>query len=224
MPRDGAPAGIEGGDAWTLRDRSAPPPGRGYTRLVAWMKLVLPGVAVALLLLVAAWPRLEAQVERLGSRVAKLDLNEARDLRMVNAHFSGLDKLNRPYTVTAQVARQMPSKDDLISLEGPKADMTLQSGAWVAVNSATGVYQQQQQVLDLFGEVHVFHDTGIEFTTDSARVKLDQGTAEGTEPVAGQGSFGELQAEGFQLLDRGERVIFTGKSRLLLVQQPGDNS
>jgi lipopolysaccharide export system protein LptC len=221
MPRDGVPANIEG---WTAPDRSAARPGRGYTRFVSWMKLVLPGVAVALLLLVAAWPRLAAQVERLGAGLAKLDLNEARDLRMVNAHFSGLDKLNRPYTVTAQVARQMPSKDDLVSLEGPKADITLQSGAWVAVNSDTGIYQQQQQVLDLFGQVHVFHDTGIEFTTDSARVNLDQGTAEGTEAVTGQGVFGELDAQGFQLLDRGQRVIFTGKSRLLLVQQPGDKS
>jgi lipopolysaccharide export system protein LptC len=224
MPRDGLPAGIEGGEGWTARDRSAARPSRGYTRFVSWMKLVLPGVAVALLLLVAAWPRLEAQIERLGAGLARLDLNEARDLRMVNAHFSGLDKLNRPYTVTAQVARQMPSKDDLVSLEGPKADIALQSGAWVAVNSDTGVYQQQQQVLDLFGQVHVFHDNGIEFITDSARVNLDQGTAEGTESVAGQGGFGEVDAQGFQLLDRGERVIFTGKSRLLLVQQPGGKS
>jgi lipopolysaccharide export system protein LptC len=224
MPRDGVPMGIDSGEGWAPRDRSAARPSRGYTRFVSWMKLVLPAVAVALLLLVATWPRLQAQLGRLGAGMAKLDLNEARDLRMVNAHFSGLDKLNRPYTVTAEVARQMPSKDDLVSLEGPKADITLQSGAWVAVNSDTGLYQQQQQVLDLFGQVHVFHDTGIEFTTDSARVNLNQGTAEGTEPVAGQGTFGELNAQGFQLLDRGERVIFTGKSRLLLVQQPGGHS
>jgi lipopolysaccharide export system protein LptC len=188
------------------------------------MKLVLPVVAASLLLLVAVWPKIEAQLAKIAA-LPKLDLKEARDLRMVNARFSGLDKLNRPYTVTADTARQMPSKDDLVALEGPKADLTLQNGTWVAVTSETGLYQQQQQILDLFGEVHVFHDAGIEFTTDSARVFMAQGTAEGTDRVAGQGQFGELAAEGFQLLDRGERVIFTGKARLLLVQQPrGGNS
>jgi lipopolysaccharide export system protein LptC len=223
MPQDGAR--VELGAEWGSRSRAVARPSRRYTRFVAAMKLLLPAVAVALLLLVAAWPRIQAQLERFAAVLPKLDLREARDLRMVNARFSGLDKLNRPYTVTADIARQMPSKDDLLSLEGPKADITLQSGAWIAVNSDTGIYQQQQQVLDLFGQVHVFHDAGIEFTTDSARVFMQQGTAEGTEPVAGQGRFGELDAEGFQLLDRGDRIIFTGKSRLLLVQQPpGGNS
>jgi lipopolysaccharide export system protein LptC len=223
MPAEAArsEATIEG---WANRPRAAARPSRRYTRFVAAMKLVLPVVAASLLLLVAAWPRIEAQLEKIAA-LPRLDLKEARDLRMVNARFSGLDKLNRPYTVTAETARQMPSKDDLVSLEGPKADITLQNGAWIAATSETGVYQQQQQILDLFGQVHVFHDAGIEFITDSARVFMGQGTAEGTDHIEGQGRFGELAAEGFQLLDRGERVIFTGKARLLLIQQPrGGNS
>jgi lipopolysaccharide export system protein LptC len=135
----------------------------------------------------------------------------------VNARFSGIDKQNRPFTVTAETARQNPSKDDIVSLESPKADITLQSGAWVAVTSETGVYQQQSQILDLFGSVHLFHDRGIEFTTDTARVFMNESRAEGDDPVAGQGSFGELSAEGFRLLDKGDRVVFTGKARLVLL-------
>jgi len=178
---------------------------------------------VALLLLVAAWPSIEAQLVRFAAILPKLDLRDATDLRMVNARFSGLDKRNRPYTVTADTARQLPNKDDLVSLEGPKADITLQNGAWVAVTSDTGVYQQTAQVLDLFGQVHLFHDAGIEFVTDAARVFMQQGTAEGTDHISGQGRFGELEAEGFQILGRGDRIVFNGKSRLLLVQQPHDN-
>src|SRR5262249_34873866 len=94
-------------------------------------------------------------------------------------------------------------------------------GAWLAVTSDTGLYQQQSQVLDLFGQVHLFHDRGIEFTTDSARVFMTQGTAEGDEHIEGQGDFGSLEAEGFRLLERGERVIFTGKARLILSPRQG---
>jgi lipopolysaccharide export system protein LptC len=197
--------------------RVSGPPGAGYTRFVALMKFLLPAVAVGLLMLVAAWPRIEASLDRLKFALPRLDLSEARDLRMVNARFSGIDKQNRPFTVTAETARQNPSKDDLVSLEAPKADISLQSGAWVAVHSDTGIYQQQTQILDLFGRVHLFHDRGIEFVTDTARVFMNEGRAEGDDPVAGQGAFGEVAAEGFRLLDKGERVVFTGKSRLMLV-------
>ena len=166
---------------WGSRSRAVSRPSRRYTRFVSAMKLLLPAVAVGLLLLVAAWPSIEAQLVRFAAILPRLDLRDATDLRMVNARFSGLDKQNRPYTVTAETARQMPNKDDLIALEGPKADITLQSGAWVAVTSDTGVYQQTAQVLDLLGQVHVFHDAGIEFVTDAARVFVQQGTAEGTD-------------------------------------------
>jgi lipopolysaccharide export system protein LptC len=211
-------------DGWAGRARASAHPSRRYTRFVALMKLVLPLVALTLLVLVGVWPQIQGTLDRLAAAFPKLDLNEARDLRMVNARFSGIDKQNRPYTVTAEVARQMPSRDDLIALEGPKADITLQSGSWLAVTSDTGVYQQQSQILDLFGQVHLFHDRGIEFTTDSARVFMAQGTAEGNERVEGQGSFGALEAEGFRLLDRGERIVFMGKSRLTLVPRQGGGS
>jgi lipopolysaccharide export system protein LptC len=203
-------------DADGLRRLQAPP-GAGYTRFVALMKLLLPAVAVGLVMLVAAWPKIEASLDRLKVALPRLDLSEARDLRMVNARFSGVDKQNRPFTVIAETARQNPSKDDIVALEGPKADITLQSGAWVAVTSDTGVYQQQSQVLDLFGSVHLFHDRGVEFVTDTARVFMNESRAEGDDPIAGQGAFGELSAEGFRILDKGDRVVFTGKARLLLV-------
>jgi lipopolysaccharide export system protein LptC len=189
-------------------------PSSGYSRFVSWMKLVLPAVAIGLLLLVVAWPRIQAGLDRLKLTFARLDLSEARDLRMVNARFSGLDKRHRPFVLTADVARQMPDRNDLMALEGPKGDLTLQSGAWLAVTSFTGVYLTQGQLLDLFGDVKLFHDRGYELTTDTAHVDMAAGTAEGHDPVQGQGVFGDITSEGFRLLDHGQTIIFTGKAKL----------
>ena len=55
-------------------------------------------------------------------------------------------------TVIADVGRQSPEKDDLVTLEAPKADMTLSSGAWVALHAMTGLYRGQTRRLDLFGD------------------------------------------------------------------------
>jgi lipopolysaccharide export system protein LptC len=201
--------------------RPAAVPGAGYSRFVALMKFLLPAVAAGLLLLVVAWPRLQPSIERFRIGIPKVDISDASDFRMLNARYSGIDKQNRPFTVTAEVARQMSGKDDLLALEAPKADMTLQSGSWLEVTADTGDYQSRAQKLDLFGHVNLFHDRGYEFRTDSAYVDMAAGTAEGDKPVEGQGVFGTVTAEGFRLLDHGDTIVFTGKSHLVLEPHPG---
>jgi lipopolysaccharide export system protein LptC len=194
--------------------------GHAYTRFVALMKFLLPAFALGLLLLVAVWPRLQAGIDRLRVSFNRLDLGEAGDLRMVNAHYSGIDKLHRPYAVTADVARQTPNRSDLVALEGPKADMTLTNGAWLAVTSDTGVYLTQSQQLDMFGAVKFFHDRGYQLTTDSAHIDMPQGTAESNDPVQGQGVFGDITSEGFRLADHGDNITFTGMAKLHLTPRP----
>jgi lipopolysaccharide export system protein LptC len=214
-------AASEGALAGLDRRRPAAVPGAGYSRFVALMKFVLPAVAAGLLLLVIAWPRLQPGVERLRLGIPKVDVSDASDFRMLNAHYSGIDRQNRPFTITAETARQMSGKDDLVALEAPKGDMTLQSGSWLAVTADTGTYQSHAQKLDLFGHVDLFHDRGYEFRTDSAYVDMAAGTAEGDKPVEGQGVFGTITAQGFRLIDRGATIVFTGKSHLVLEPHPG---
>ena len=102
---------------------------------------------------------------------------------MVAARYTGLDRENRPFVVTAEVARQKPELDDLITLERPKGDLTTASGNWLELTADTGLYQPQPQLLDLFGNVALFQDKGNEFHSDSAHVDMGAGTAEGDDPV-----------------------------------------
>jgi lipopolysaccharide export system protein LptC len=187
-----------------------------YSRFVAAAKRLLPLIAFGLVVLVAVWPRLDLRIDRFNL-VPKLDPRLAHDLRMLNARFTGIDRENRPYVVTADAAEQFSNDvNDLIGLEGPKADLTTQNGAWFEASSYTGTYQPQSKTLDLFGNVALFADRGDEFHTDSARVDLAHSTAQGEEHVTGQGPFGHVDADGFRVLDRGATIIFTGKTDLLL--------
>lgn len=192
-----------------------------YSRFVAWMKLALPAAAVALLLLVAIWPRIQSAVERLH-RLPRIDLSQARDLRMVNLHYTGKDRHDRPFTVTADAARQRPEVDDLVELESPKADMTTQSESWLALTAYSGIYRPQAQLLDLFGDVELFQDKGNTFKTDTAHVDMGKGSAEGDDPIEGHGPFGTIDAEGFRIENNGEIIVFTGKAHLLLMPHEGN--
>src|SRR5205807_1269736 len=123
-----------------------------------------------------------------------------------------------PYIVTASVGRQVPDRQDLMSLEAPRADVKTHSGADIVVTAATGIYQAQAQLLDLFGEVTLAHQNGTRFITDSARVDVASNTAEGSDQVVGKGPSGDVKAEGFRVVDRGDTIFLTGKSDLLLRQ------
>lgn len=193
-----------------------PPLLNSYSRFVARAKQVLPLIAFGLLVLVAVWPRLDITFDRF-SLIPKLDPRLAHDLRMLNARYTGVDRENRPFVLTADAVEQFSNDvDDLVGLEGPKADMTTSTGGWFEASAYTGTYQPQSKTLDMFGNVALFADRGDEFHTDSARIDLVRSTAQGDEHVTGQGPFGHVDAAGFRVLDRGATIIFTGHTDLYL--------
>ena len=195
---------------------------RSHSRFVQRSKWILPGLAVGLLLLVVTWPQLKSVIDRLHFTLPRIDLSDARNLRMLEPRYTGIDRDNRPYVLTASSATQVSGSDDIVSLNAPKADMTTNSGNWVEVTSYTGTFQPQPQLLDLYGDVELYQDRGNEFHTDSARVDVANGTATSDQPVTGQGPFGHVTAEGFTMLDRGAVIQFTGKTNLVLLPRPKD--
>ena len=202
--------------ALAMRGRRRRSGGDRYSRRVALLKRVLPAVGLALLLLVAAWPRLAPLLESVRLGFPAIDLREARELKMTNPRYAGVDRLNRPYVVTASVGHQVPSSNDLMSLDQPRAELRLRPDATAVLTSATALYQSQAQLLDLFGDVELTHQNGTRFMTRRAHANLADNTADGHDPVAGHGPWGDITAQGFRILDKGDTIIFTGASYLVL--------
>lgn len=187
-----------------------------YSRRVALLKRLLPAIGLALLLLITVWPRLAPLWDRLRLGFAAIDLRDARELRMFNPRYLGTDRLNRPFTVIAAVAHQVPDRQDLMSLESPRADMKTHGGADVVVTAATGVYQSQAQLLDLFGDVNLIRQDGTRFVTDAARLDIAHNAGQGDDPIEGHGPSGDVKAQGFRIFDKGDTIVFTGRSDMLL--------
>jgi lipopolysaccharide export system protein LptC len=208
--------------AWIAAAWPGAAPDNRHSRRVALLKRLLPVIGIALLLLIAVWPRLAPLWDRMRLIFPAIDLREARQLRMLNPHYAGLDRQGRPFVVNAAVGRQVPDRQDLMSLETPRADMKTHAGGDVVVTAATGIYQSQAQILDLFGEVTLVDQNGTRFITDTARVDVANNAADGADPIAGEGPSGDVKAQGFQIRDKGDTIIFTGKSDMLLKQaKPG---
>jgi len=188
----------------------------GYSRFVSFMKFLLPATALLLIVLVVVWPQLDFKNQRFGLRFAKLQATEGDVPAMVNARFVGSDRKEQRYTITADLARNLLFGGKSVELEMPKADITARDGSWIVLTANSGVYDQDSKKLGLEGSVKLFHDAGYEFNTKAAQIDLGLGNAESNFPVRGQGPFGQLEAQGFRLENKGQTIYFTGKSKLVI--------
>lgn len=188
-----------------------------YTRFARFMRYLLPLVAAALVALLLLWPRLHNDLPTMpGIGVSNQPVPEEDGSAANRAHFEGIDGKNRPFSISAERAFQPSDDSSRIVLDAPEADITLENGSWVAVSAEHGDYRQDGETLALRGQVNLFHDKGFEFYTESVDVDLDAGVASGSEAVQGQGPFGHISSEGFEVRDNGKTIIFTGKTEMVV--------
>ena len=200
------------GDRQANRTRSS----RTYSKFVSLMKFLLPLAALVVIVLVIAWPHINTRDLRFRLGVTVLTLTGSDDPSMINPRYVGTDADNQPFSITADLARNIADKSMKVTLVMPKADIMLEDGTWLVLTANDGVYSRDEKMLDLAGAVNLYHDSGYEFRTDHAAIDLTTGTAESHVPVSGQGLFGQLQASGFRMTNKGKVIHFLGKSKLVL--------
>ena len=189
---------------------------RAYSRFVSLMKFLLPVVALLLIVLVVAWPHINTADIGFRLGVTVLKLTGVDDPSMINPRYVGTDSDNQPFSITADLARNVSQSGAKVTLVMPKADITLEDGTWLVLTANDGVFARTEKKLNLSGLVNLYHDSGYEFRTDRALIDLTAGTAESNDPVHGQGPFGQLQASGLRMVNKGKVIHFLGKSKLTL--------
>jgi lipopolysaccharide export system protein LptC len=206
------------------------------------LKIGLPLIAVVCVAYIVVWSRVQLRNNAINPIEATSNAAKpTSDVTVNKVKYDGVDSKNRPFSITAEAATQpdnstaqnananpapaaaasanqtqtqpaVPKPDSVVNLKQIVADMTMTDGAWVAVTADSGVYDRDSSVVDLSGNVTLFHDTGLQFQTDAAKVDLKNDTAQGDQPVEGQNPDGTLAAEGFQVLNDGRTVVFTGRA------------
>lgn len=195
-----------------------------HSRFVKMMKIALPLIALLLVSLILAWPYFGDNQDGFNIEFSSLKVTPGEHAGVDNARYFGVDDLNRPYTISADLARFPDGPKGPISLEVPKADITMNDDTWLVMTSTQGKYDQQKKLLSLSGKVNLFHDMGYEMTTDEININLAKNDAIGTKPVKGHGPFGELDASGIRIDRNNNTIFFIGRSRLLLFPSSSPSS
>ena len=185
------------------------------------MKVALPITAVAIIVLVVAWPYLTRQEEGFHLSISDIGVNPARGMYMTNVRFFDSDDKGQPYSVTAKSVSQDNDDPDILRLTLPAADIELENGAWLALTAERGALHQADQTLLLEGAVNLFTDLGYELRTEQIELNLRTKTAQGDVPVTGQGPLGVLTADRFSVDQTHGLILFEGRVRMVLYPNAG---
>ncbi|WP_225028101.1 LPS export ABC transporter periplasmic protein LptC [Xinfangfangia pollutisoli] len=197
-----------------------------HTRIVGWLKLVLPLTALVLLSTLfllseridpsAAIPYADVDVEDL-----------ARDPRMTAPAYAGTTQDGTAITVTATEARPA-SANRTAGAAGVKAKMTMPDGGSTEIDAAEAEIDDGSGELRMTGGVTLLSSSGYRLVTERMVAQLDRSGASSDDPVQAEGPAGTLTATGFRLTQQAGAdaasgdpylLVFTG--RVKLVYQPG---
>jgi len=150
-----------------------------------------------------------------GLTVGPVSMNGTK-VTMELPKLSGFKKDARPYEVTARWAAQDIKNPTIIELKDIRARIALQERGMATVEAADGIYNTQSEQIRLKDDVKITSDSGYDARLSSATVEFKAGTVTSDEPVTVRFTGGTIDAEGVDMLDSGQHVVFRGRVRTVL--------
>ncbi len=147
-----------------------------------------------------------------GSTNSTVSIDGDEVVTMVNPRFTGRNIAGDAFVISADTARRRRADSSIIDLVNPH--LIDESGTQVL--APTGVYNQNEEYLDLFGDVNVKDGQGYAFRTTAARVFVQEGRVAGLEPLSGIGPLGDVRSDSYEIVDDGDRVILRGNVDLTI--------
>ncbi len=182
---------------------------RRHSRLVRTLRIVLPAVAVAGLLLFWASARfIPSDLAGLISS-AGIDVT-SNSVIMKTPHISGFEGTRRAYEVTAARAIQSLNDPKVLTFQQINAHIGLENAGTATVDATTGIYNGNNNTLELKDGISIQTTTGYAAQIEQASVDLAKGSMQSSHPVEIQAKDGTLRADSMEVTDRGKHVIFRG--------------
>ncbi|MDA7423872.1 LPS export ABC transporter periplasmic protein LptC [Thalassococcus lentus] len=192
-----------------------------YSRVVAWLKIILPLAALALLstlflLSRSGDPMMDTPfAEALAS-------GETVQQKVSAPYFAGTTRRGEMLIMTAESAR--PGLDGKIHANSLEATLTQSNGATIQLNAPEATLRDGQQEALLEGGVRIESSTGYVVVTDGLISEFNETRARTTGPVKGTAPFGTLDAGGLQIspaeTEGDVLLLFTDGVKLIYEPKP----
>ena len=190
--------------------------GDGYSRLVAWMKILLPLLALAILSTLFLVSRTIDPTQSIP--YADVDVEGlARDQRIGAPAYSGVTADGAAISIEAKSARPEDSGKRMIAVD-PSARIDLPGGRSFTLSAGNGTIDQTAGLASLDGGTVIASSDGYRIETGALTARLDRTRVESAGPVAGTAPFGSLDAGSLvlkQTPDGSYVLLFEGGVKLI---------
>ncbi len=187
-----------------------------YSFYINTLKKVLFVISFVLLVLMF----LNRTVQKFSEVTSKDNFNTGQEEQIViEPKFIGLDKNKKPFTIRAVKAKKTKSNENLYELDTPSGEITDSSGNTIFLKSSKGEFDQNNQKIFLFKDVELTREDGLLFKTDRAMIDLNTNDIFGDTEVSGKNKKGKIFSSGFSITEKGNKILFQGKTNLLIKQK-----
>ena len=191
-------------------------PGSAHDRLIKWTKILLPGAAGVLLLILAIAP-----LDRKGDVSFILDKKKVQNaperMRIEAPRYTGTDDKGQQFVMTAGRAVQRSSDTPLVDINDMYAKLSLEQGPLV-IAANQGRYNLDTQQVDVLGQINAQSADGWLLRTRDVTVDLKHRQLASHGPAEGQMRLGQVRANHVRADLASHTVVLDGGARLKIVQ------
>lgn len=192
-----------------------------YSRFVAWLKVLLPLMA---LMLLSTLFLLSRNIDPIAAiPFAEDEIQERlRNEQITAPFFSGTTDAGDRVAISAQSMKMGKKRGN--EANDMWAQIDLSSGGRVVLSADKGIFDMQEGRSSLQGNVSIATSTGYEITTEALSTNFETLVVETPGPVVATGPIGTLNAGKMRLIRRNHEenahLIFTKGVKLLY--RPGN--
>jgi len=168
------------------------------------LRIILPGLIGAIILGLAGSVVFNA-LTRQEPLVGAAD----EPIRMVNPRFVGRDSRGRAFVLTAVTATRDAKDTQKVYLDKPALILDEEGPDPLHITGGAGIYHEDTHKLEVSGGVRL-SGARAAFETASSLFDTKTGELEGSGPIQGAGSLGDISAKSYGVYEKGDRMVFKG--------------
>lgn len=191
-----------------------------YSRLVAWLKILLPLVALGILSSVVFFAR-DADDQRTIPFVTQEGGPDTPSERVTHAEYVGLTGDGSSITVRAEHVVPVDGNTEVLDATTVSGEIAGDDGQTFDATSPEANINLAEDIARFFGEVTVVTSDGFDVVTQGLDTRLDATEASSDGPVFGTAPFGTLEAGTMRYTaPAGERRLLLFNKGVKLIYEP----
>ena len=192
-----------------VRDDRAFNAARRHTTLVKRLRIILPALAIAGV--VVFWATVRSVPGDFANLVKMSGINVASNsVIMQKPHISGFEGTRQSYDVRANSAEQSLSDPKVVTFNDIEGHFGLDETGDATVTAAEGVYDGNKNTLKMGGGITITTTKGYSGKLTNAAIDLAKGSMTSSGGLQLSMSEGSIRAQTMVVTERGKHVLFTG--------------